>query len=91
MKFINNMDKLMLSADGDIMLYEVSKNIISDFDSILEEFYNSKKTKNYDEQLFIGFLQKKFGKGSIRFIKNLGRFNSDNIPNEYKNIKWHNF
>lgn len=85
------MDKLMLSADGDIMLYEVSKNIINDFDSILEEFYNCKKTKNYDEQLFAEFLQKKFGNESVKFIKNLGCLNYDDIPNEYRNIKWHNF
>jgi len=85
------MDKLMLSADGDIMIYEVRKNIINDFDSILEEFYNWKKAKNYNEQLFVEFLQKKFGKESIRFIKNLGRLDHNNIPNEYRSIKWHNF
>ncbi len=91
MKFKNNIDKLMLSADGDIILYEVCKNIISDFDSILEEFYNQKNTKNYDEQQFVEYLKKKFGKESIRFIKNLGCLDSDNIPSEYSNVKWHNF
>lgn len=37
------MEKLLLSADGDILLYEVNKNIIRDFDNILEEFYAQKQ------------------------------------------------
>ncbi len=85
------MEKLMLSADGDIMLYEVSKNIINDFDNILEQFYSWKKTNCYNEQLFVVFLQKKFGCETIKFIKNLGWFDYNNIPKEYKDIKWYNF
>ncbi len=85
------MEKLMLSADGDVMLYEVSKNIINDFDNILEQFFDEKKTNCYDEQLFVKFLQNKFGNESIKFIKNLGWFDYNNTPKEYKDVKWFNF
>lgn len=85
------MEKLMLSADGEIMLYEVSKNIINDFDNILDDFYDRKKIKCYNEQLFVKFLQVNFGCESVKFIKNLGYFNYNNLPKEYKNIKWYNF
>lgn len=85
------MEKLMLSADGDIMLYEVGKNIIKDLENILDQFYKWKQTNCYDEQLFVKFIQETYGDGSIRLIKNLGWFDRDNIPEEYKNIEWHNF
>lgn len=85
------MEKLMLSADGDIMLYEVNKNIIEDFNNILENFFRWKKTNCYTEQLFVQFLQNKFGIDSIKFIKNLGWFDYKNISEDYKNIFWYNF
>lgn len=83
------MEKLMLSADGDVMLYEVKKEILSDFDRLIEEFYEWKKTNCYDERLFVKFIQQKRGKEAIRFIKNLGWLNP--VPEEYKEIKWYNF
>lgn len=85
------MEKLMLSADGDIMLYEVNKKILDDFDSLIEQFFQWKKTNCYDEQLFVKFLQQKCGNEAIKFIKNLGWFDDNNIPKEYENIKWYNF
>ncbi len=53
------MEKLMLSADGDVILYEVARQILNDFDNLIEEFYEWKKTSCYDEQLFVEFLQQK--------------------------------
>lgn len=85
------MEKLMLSADGDIMLYEVDKQILNNFDNLIEHFFQWKKTNCYDEQLFVKFLQQKCGSETIKFIKNLGWFDYNNIPKEYENIKWHNF
>lgn len=85
------MGNLMLSADGDIMLYEVDKQILNNFDDLLGEFYKWKKTNCYDEQLFVKFLRQKYGDKSIIFIKNLGCFDYDNIPKEYENIEWYNF
>lgn len=79
----------MLSADGDIMLYEVDKQILNDFDILIEEFFSWKKTNCYDEQLFVKFLQIKYGNEKVKFIKNLGWL--DSIPKEYENIKWFNF
>ncbi len=32
------MKKLMLSADGDIMLYEADEQILDDFENLIEEF-----------------------------------------------------
>lgn len=50
------MEKLMLSADGDIMLYEVDKQILNDFDNLIKQFFKWKKTNCYDEQLFVSIL-----------------------------------
>lgn len=44
------MEKLMLSADGDIILYEVEKQILNDFDDLIEQFFQWKKVNCYDEQ-----------------------------------------
>ena len=85
------MEKLMLSADGDVMLYEVEKQIIENFDSLVDEFYEWKKTNCFTEQLFVQFIQQKFGNKSIKFIKNLGWLFDGNLPNEYKDIVWYNF
>lgn len=85
------MEKLMLSADGDVMLYEVEKQIIENFDSLVDEFYEWKKTNCFTEQLFVQFIQQKFGNKSIKFIKNLGWLFDENLPNEYKDIVWYNF
>ena len=62
------MEKLMLSADGDIMLYEVDKQILNDFDNLIKQFFKWKKTNCYDEQLFVKFLQQKYGNNVIKFI-----------------------
>lgn len=70
------MEKLMLSADGDVILYEVDKQILKDFDNLIEEFFKWKKTNCYNEQLFVKFLQIKYGNEKIKFIKNLGWFDS---------------
>ena len=81
------MGNLALSADGEIKLYHVNQKILDNFDVLLNEFYNWKETSYYDEQLFVRFLQSKFGAKSIRFVKNLGW----NIPKEYEGIRWYNF
>lgn len=81
------MGNLALSADGEIKLYEVSKTILESFDDLLEQFFEWKTTNCYDEQLFVKFLQGKLGKGSVKFIKNLGY----RMPKEYKHILWYNF
>lgn len=81
------MEKLMLSADGDIMLYEVDKQILNDFDNLIDEFFIWKKTNCYTEQLFIKFLQQKYESNKIKFIKNIGSI----VPKEYKDIKYYNF
>lgn len=81
--------QLLLSADGDIGLYEVDKMILDNFDKLLEEFFAWKKTNCYDETLFVEFLKKNIGENSIKFIKIVGQY--PNIENEYKDIKWFNF
>lgn len=81
------MGNLALSADGEIKLYQVSQNILDNFDDLLDEFYDWKNTNCYDEQLFVKFLQNKLGTNSIRFVKNL----ECDIPKEYENVRWYNF
>lgn len=83
---VDSMGKLMLSADSDVMLYEVDKKILNDFDSLIDEFYEWKQTNCFTEQLFVEFLQEKFGNEAIKFIKNLGWIYG-NIPEEYKDIE----
>jgi len=74
----------MLSADGDVILYEVDRQILNDFDNLIEEFYEWKKTSCYDEQLFVEFLQQKCGNEKIKLIKNLKKF--DELPEYLKEI-----
>ena len=81
------MGDLALSADGEIKLYQVNQKILDSFDDLLDEFYDWKETSCYDEQLFVKFLQNKFGAKSIQFVKNLGW----DIPKEYENVRWYNF
>ena len=81
------MGNLALSADGVIKLYNVNNKILDNFDDLLDEFYNWKKTSCYDEQLFVKFLQNKFGTTAVQFVKNLGW----DIPKEYENVRWYNF
>jgi hypothetical protein len=94
-------EKLLLSADGNISLYEVKKEIIDNLDNLLDEFYKTKKTNCYDETLFVKFLIDKKGEDSICFIKVVGMVGgtynpetqtvSEEFPEEYRNIKWYNF
>lgn len=85
------MEKLMLSADGDVGLYEVDKQIVTNFDRLIKQFYQWKKTNCYDEQLFVKFLRLKYGDNAIRQIKNLGLVPYDSASSEYEHIKWYNF
>ncbi len=85
------MEKLLLSADGEILLYEVDKKILNNLDVLIEDFYKWKNTSYYDEQLFVKYLQQKFGDRAIIFKKNLGWLGNENLPKEYADIKWYNF
>jgi hypothetical protein len=94
-------ENLLLSADGDISLYKVDKEILNNLDNLIEEFYKWKKTKCYDETLFVKFLKNKFGENSIEFIKIVGLYCGkinqetgkieDEIEEEYKETRWYNF
>lgn len=81
------MGNLALSADSEIKLYEVSQVILDNFDDLLDLFFEWKTTNCYDEQLFVEFLQKKFGADSVKFVKNFGY----RMPKEYSHILWYNF
>lgn len=85
------MGKIMLSADGDVGLYKVDKQIYDHFDDLLEQFYQWKKTSCYDEQLFVKFLRQRYGDKAIRLIENLGWSPYDSASKDYENIKWYNF
>ena len=85
------MGNLMLSADEDIMLYEVDKKILDCFDDLIEQFFEWKETNCYNEQLFVKFLQHRYGKEAIKLVKNIGSFDCDSVPKEYEDIKWFNF
>jgi hypothetical protein len=96
-----NKDNLLLSCDGDVSLYKVDKEILNNFDELIEEFYKWKKTKCYDETLFVKFLKNKFGANSIEFIRIVGLYGGKinqktgniehDIEEEYKDTKWYNF
>ena len=96
------MKDLLLSADRDISLYNVTNEIFNNLDSLLKEFYNTKNKKYYDEKLFVKFIKNKYGKNSIKFVKVIGKCNagefdvtldrfSDLVQEEYLNTKRINF
>lgn len=92
---------ILLSADGDISLYKIDKNILHNLDEHLERFYKWKKTSCYDETLFVEYIKKHFGENAIVYCKKAGcvdgRVNQytgeieDDIEEEYKDIRWYNF
>lgn len=83
-----NQNNLLLSADGDIGLYHVEKQILDNLEELIGEFYNTKKTNLFNETLFVKFLKKKLGENSIYFVKNV---DPDEIDEEYKGAIWYNF
>lgn len=92
---------LLLSADGDIYLYEVIPEILNDFEVYLSAFFKWKKTNCYDETLFVSYLKNRLGDSSIFCVKKVGccggKINTttgmieDEIEEQYKDIKWYNF
>lgn len=88
-----NQNLLLLSADSDISLYYVSKEILNNFDNLLDEFYKRKTESCFDETLFVEFLKDKFGDNAVSFVKIVGKAYSPNpiIEEEYKDTKWYNF
>ena len=96
------MENLLLSTDGDILLYKLKKEVYEKLDDLVKEFDETKNTNCFDETLFVEFIKNKFGNESIEFIKvvgecNAGNFNEeldrfeDLIEEEYKNTKKINF
>lgn len=83
---IRNKAKLLLSADGDVGLYEVNDDILRDFDTLLSEF---KPPRYYDKSDFVEFIKRKRGSEAIRFIKSVGCYPV--IEPDYKNVFWFNF
>ncbi len=55
---------ILLSADAEVALYQVSEEIWSNFDKLIKVFFKWKKTKQYDETLFVKFLRNLYGEGS---------------------------
>lgn len=95
---MNKKENLLLSADGDIFLYKVDKEILENFDELLKKFYSWKKTNIYDETLFVKFLKNRLGKNSIECIKTVGIYEDTmkytkehKIEDEYKDTFWYNF
>ena len=96
------MENLLLSADENISLYEIKKELLENLDNLCNEFFECKKTNCYDEVAFVKFIKNKYGNDSIKFIKVVGQccagdFNEDLdrfedlIQEEYKNLKRINF
>ncbi|MDI9469565.1 MAG: hypothetical protein QM296_05085 [Bacillota bacterium] len=92
--------KILLSADETVSLYKVSEDIWEQFDTLLDDFFKWKKTKYYDETLFVKFLKNRFGETSISFIRTVGEYagepnmiiqNGKNVTEQYKDIRWFNF
>lgn len=96
------MENLLLSADGDISLYKIKKELFEILDSLCDEFFKWKKTDCYDEAAFVKLIKNKYGNDSIEFVKvvgqcNAGEFNEeldrfeDLIQKEYKDSRRINF
>lgn len=91
---------ILLSADGDVSLYRVSKYIWNHFDELIEDFHTWNKKKRYDETLFVNYLKARFGEKSIAFIKIVGQYagspnmiflDGNDITEQYVDTKWFNF
>lgn len=91
---------ILLSADGEVSLYQVTKDIESNLEKVIEDFFKWKTTKSYDETLFVKFLINRFGKDSVSFVEVVGGYlggpnsilkDGKDVTEEYKNIKWFNF
>lgn len=91
---------ILLSADREVSLYQVSKDIWNHFDELVVDFYEWKKTNRYDEKLFVKYLKSRFSEESINFIKVVGNYagspnmiwlDGKDITGQYENTKWHNF
>ncbi|NLC72954.1 MAG: hypothetical protein GX684_04175 [Ruminococcaceae bacterium] len=91
---------ILLSADGDVSLYLASDYVFIHFDELVEDFHEQRKTKRYDEKLFVKFLWSRFGEESIKFIKVVGKYagspnmiysEGKDITAEFAEIRWHNF
>jgi len=95
------MEKLLLSADDKISLYEVDKNILDNLNELVHEFDKVNKKTIYDERDFVKFLKEKFNNNSINYIKVVGQVKGkydsnikdyvDDIEDEYKDVKHFNF
>lgn len=96
------MENLLLSADKDISLYKVGKEIYEKIDDLLKEFDKWKNANCYDETLFVEYIKNKYENDCIEFIKVVGECNAvdfneeldrfeDLIEEKYKNIKKINF
>lgn len=87
---------LLLSADGDISLYEVAREIHDNLDALVNHFYRWKTTYCFDETLFVTFLIGKYGNDAVRFIKVVGTCSGekslksgkveDDIEEAYRNV-----
>jgi hypothetical protein len=93
-------ENLLLSADGDISLYQADKEILDNFDDLIKEFCEWNTSNCFDETLFVQFLKNKFGEKSIEFVKIAGvyaeKFNKRggieyDIEKEYPGTRWYNF
>lgn len=93
-------NKILLSADEDVSLYLVSKDIWDNFDKLIDDFFKWKKTKSYDETLFVKFLRNRFGEESITFVKVVGEYSGEpnrifldgkDVTEQYRDIRWFNF
>lgn len=95
------MECLLLSADGDISLYEISSDLLEKIDNCVKQFDKWRKTKSYDETLFVQYLKQKYGEKSILFCKTVGVYCGKinqvtgqiehDLPEEYRDTKWINF
>lgn len=98
--FVLKKEYILLSADGEVSLYQVTKDIESNLEKVIEDFFKWKTTKSYDETLFVKFLINRFGKDSVSFVEVVGGYlgspnsilkDGKDVTEEYKNIKWFNF
>ena len=92
--------RILLSADGKIYLYEAIPEIAADLDACDEAFQKwkqKKRIKYSDVETFVEFLQRKYGKDSIVLKGEVGmyagRINErtghieDDLPDEYSGLK----
>lgn len=83
---VSSKEHMLLSSDGDVCLYQVSHEIIQEFQALVEAFPHGNE---YSYEDFVDYVKKVKGNDSIQFIEVVGCY--PEVDAKYKKVFWYNF